>query len=167
MKTLEKKRRKNQLLSPRFERMMTPWTNNLFPFTNEAVNNLLNFRDPFVGDFLEEDSLMPAMNVKEHKKDFAIEFAAPGFDKKDFEVSIEDDVLHVKAEKTEKEEEEEEGFMCKEFNYNSFRRSMNLPESVDLNQKVKATYKDGILKLNLLKNKEITKEAPKKIIEVS
>jgi HSP20 family protein len=168
MTTLIKKRRnRNRLLSPMSERLLTPWNNNFFPFSNQAVRNLLNFEDPFNGDFFDEDSLMPAMNVKEHKNDFAIEFAAPGFTKKDFEVSIEDNVLHVTGEKSEKEEEKEEGFMRKEFSYNSFRRSFTLPESIDLDQKIKATYKDGILNVNLLKKEEAIKGTTKKVIEIA
>jgi len=66
-----------------------------------------------------------------------------------------------------KEEETEDDFMCKEFNYNSFRRTIVLPESVDLNQKIKATYKDGILYVKLLKKEEAVKKIDKKIIEVS
>ena len=107
------------------------------------------------------------MNVKEHKGDYAIEFAAPGFTKKDFEVTIEDNVLHVTGEKKEEQEEKDENFMRKEFSYNSFRRSMTLPESVDLNQKVKATYKDGILNVNLLKKEGAVKKISKKIVEVA
>jgi len=167
MTTLVRKRNQDRLLAPRYERLFTPWNNNFFPFGNDVVRDLLNFRDPFIGDYLDVESLMPAMNIKENKDHFEIDFAAPGFTKKDFEVSIEDNVLHVTGEKTMKEEETEEGFMCKEFNYNSFRRSIILPESVDLNQKVKATYKDGILMVNLLKKVEAIKEIPKKIIEVS
>ena len=167
MTTLVRKSNRNRLLSPRYERLFTPWNNNFFPFGNDVVRDLLNFRDPFIGDYLDVESLMPAMNIKEDKKHFEIEFAAPGFTKKDFEVSIEDNILHVSGEKTIKEEEKEEGFMCKEFNYNSFRRSLILPEKVDLKQKVKAIYKDGILKVNLLKKEEAIKEIPKKIIEVS
>jgi len=166
MTTLMKKRERNRLLNPRYERMFTPWSNNFFPFGSE-VRNLLDLKDPFIGDFLDVDSLIPAMNIKEHKNDFAIEFAAPGYTKKDFEVSIEDNVLHVTAEKSMKEEETEDDFMCKEFNYNSFRRTIVLPESVDLNQKIKATYKDGILYVKLLKKEEAVKKIDKKIIEVS
>lgn len=164
MTTLIKKR--NKLLTPRYERMFTPWTNNFFPF-NDPLRNLLDIENPFIGDFLEEDSLLPAMNVIEHEKDFEIDFAAPGFNKKDFEVSIEEDVLHITGEKSEKKEEENKGFMRKEFSYNSFRRSIILPESVDFNQKVKATYKDGILSINLLKKVEAKKGTSKKVIEVS
>lgn len=168
MTSLTKKRKsRNQLLSPRYERLFTPWNNNFFPFGGESLRNFLNFDDPFIGDFLEEDSLLPAVNVKEHKNDYAIEFAAPGFTKKDFEVSIEDNVLHVTGEKSEEQEEKDENFMRKEFSYNSFRRSLSLPESVDLNQKIKATYKDGILYVNLLKKVEAVKGTSKKIVEVA
>jgi len=168
MTSLTKKRKtRNRLLTPRYERLLTPWNNNFFPFGNESLRNFLDFEYPFIGDFLEEDSLLPAMNVKEHKGDFAIEFAAPGFTKKDFEVSIEDNILHVTGEKTEEQEEKEENFMQKEFNYNSFRRSITLPESVDLNQKVKATYKDGILYVKLLKKEEAKNGTSKKIVEVA
>ena len=42
---------------------------------------------------------------------------------------------------------------------------MRLPESINLDKKIKAIYKDGILKFNLLK-KEEAKVLPKKVIEI-
>ena len=173
MTTLIKRKRRNRL-TPWDNSILTPWWNSkplsplshrIFSSRFDNLPNLLRFDDVFKDDFLEEDSLMPAMNVKENKDDFEIEFAAPGFDKKDFEVSIEDNVLHVYGKKSEKEEQEDEDYSCKEFSYRSFNRSSSLPDSVDLNQEVKATYKKGILKLNLLK-KEEAKEVPIKVIEV-
>ena len=140
--------------------------NRLFPsWNNESLKNFLSSDDFFNNDFFEEDSLMPAMNVMEHDNDFEIEFAAPGFSKKDFEVSIKDNVLNVCGEKKVEKEEKEEDYTRKEFSYNSFKRSLSLPKSVNADQDVKATYKNGILKLNLHK-KEEAKEQPKKVIEV-
>ena len=140
--------------------------NRLFPsWNNESLKNFLSNDDFFNNDFFEEDSLMPAMNVKEHEDDFEIEFAAPGFSKKDFEVTITDNILNVCGEKKEEVEEKEEDYTRKEFSYNSFKRSFSLPKSVNADQDIKATYKNGILKLNLLK-KEEAKEPPKKVIEV-
>lgn len=140
--------------------------NRLFPtWTNDSLKNFLSNDGFFNHDFLEEDSLMPAMNVKEHDKDFEIEFAAPGFSKNDFEVTIDDNILNVSGEKQLEKEEKEEDFTRKEFSYNSFKRSLNLPKSVNTDHEVKATYKNGILKLNLLKKEEAS-EKPKKIIEV-
>lgn len=138
----------------------------LFPsWTNDSLKSFLSSDDFFNNDFFEEDSLMPAMNVKEHDDDFEIEFAAPGFSKKDFEVTIDDNILNVCGEKKKEVEEKEEDYTRKEFSYNSFKRSLSLPKSVNTEQDVKATYKNGILKLNLQK-KEEAKEPPKKVIEV-
>ena len=139
--------------------------NRLFPWTNGGIKSLLNY-DPFFEDgMLAEENFMPAMNVKEHDKDYEIEFAAPGFTKKDFDVSIDGDMLNVCGEKSIENEEKEEDYTRREFSYNSFKRSLKLPSNVNPDKKVKATYNDGILKLNLLK-KEETKTTPKKKIEV-
>lgn len=139
--------------------------NRLFPW-NDGLKNFLSTDEFFSDDFFDEDGLMPAMNVKEHDDDFEIEFAAPGFDKKDFEVTIENDMLHVSGEKSKKEEEKEKGYTRREFSYNSFRRSLKLPASVNPKEDVKAVYKNGILKLKLLK-KEEAKQLPKKVIEIA
>ena len=90
---------------------MTPWSSGpLFPLSNrlftsrlERFPSTIGLDDAFKDDFYEDDSMMPAMNIKEHEKDFEIEFAAPGFDKKDFEITIKDDVLHICGEKSKKE----------------------------------------------------------------
>jgi HSP20 family protein len=137
----------------------------LFPWNNNGLKNFLSSDDFFADDFFVEDGFMPAMNVKEHDKDYEIEFAAPGFDKKDFEVTINDDMLNVCGEKSHKKEEKDEKFTRQEFSYNSFQRTLKLPKNANPNKELKATYKDGILKLNLLK-KEVDKAIPKKLIEV-
>ena len=140
--------------------------NRLFPsWTNDGLKSFLSNDDFLNSDFFEEDSLMPAMNVKETEDDFEIEFAAPGFSKKDFEVTIDDHILNVCGEKKHEEEQKDDGYTRKEFSYNSFKRSLNLPKSVNTDQDVQAIYKNGILKLNLLK-KEEAKEQPKKVIKV-
>ena len=173
MTTLMKRRRKRNGLSPFENQLLTPWSNSLLRpwgsrlFTSN-LNNLVRFDDIFNDDFFENDSLMPAVNVKEHEQDFEIEFAVPGFNKKDFEVTIEEDVLHVSGEKELESEEKDDDYSSKEFSYKSFKRSMMLPPSIDLDQDIKAVYKNGILKVKLLKEEEaIEQESPKKVIEVS
>ncbi len=138
----------------------------LFPsWANDSLKSFLSSDDFFNNDFFEEDSLMPVMNVKEHDDDFEIEFAAPGFSKKDFEVTINDNILNVSGEKKQELEEKEEDYTRKEFSYNSFKRSLTLPKTVNTDQDIKATYKNGILTLNLHKNEE-AKEQPQRVIEV-
>ena len=139
--------------------------NRLYPWGDTGLKSFLGSDEFFNNDFFDEDGLMPAMNVKEHKEDFEIEFAAPGFNKKDFEVTIDNDMLNVCGEKTRESQEKNEDFTRKEFSYNSFKRSLKLPNTVKTDQDIKATYKNGILKLNLLK-KEEAKVPPKKVIEV-
>lgn len=107
----------------------------------------------------------PAVNIKETGKDFALEFAAPGFKKEDFKVNVDNNVLTITAEKEEEKNEENRRFTRKEFSYNSFSRSFTLPENVNT-EKIDAGYKDGILTLNVPK-KEETKTLPKKEIKVA
>ncbi|WP_338359478.1 Hsp20/alpha crystallin family protein [Yeosuana marina] len=174
MTTLKKHRKQseltpfeNRLLTPWSNSFLRPWKNRLFRTDIEDLSNLLRFDDVFKDDFFEDDSLMPAMNIKEHKEDFEIELAIPGFNKKDFNVDIEEDILHVSGEKEIEKDEKEGKYSRKEFSYKSFKRSMMLPTSVDLEQDVKATYKNGVLKIKLLKKEEVIKnEHSKKIIEV-
>lgn len=139
--------------------------NRFFPWTNEDLKSFLSNDDFFSNDFLEEDSLMPAMNVKEHDTDYEIEFAAPGFSKNDFEVTIDDNVLNVTGEKKKEKEAKDEEFTRREFSYSSFKRSLSLPKSVNMDQDLKATYQDGILKLKLQKKEEL-KDQSKRVIEI-
>lgn len=122
--------------------------------------------DMFDDDFFDNGKLMPPMNVKETEKTFDIELAIPGFTKEEIEVSLENDVLHVSAEK-EKEtvEEDVEGYTRKEFSYNSFERKIKVPNTVNQDKEVKATYNNGLLNLQLTKAK-VAKELPKKKIAI-
>jgi len=137
--------------------------NRLFPWSNDRLKNYLSSDEFFNDDLFSEESLMPAMNIKDHEKNIEIEFAAPGFSKKDFEVTIEDNILHVCGEKSKEEEEKEDDFTRKEFSYNSFKRSLKLPDTIKDEAKIKAVYKNGILKLNLPKKEMVRKEPLKKI----
>jgi HSP20 family protein len=108
---------------------------------------------------------MPRVNVTESGKDFLVEMAAPGLERKDFKVEVDNDILIISVEKTEEKKEEGKDFSRKEFSYNSFRRSFDLPENTK-GDKIDAKYVDGILKI-VIPKKEITAEKPKKEIAVS
>jgi HSP20 family protein len=106
---------------------------------------------------------LPAANVKENKDLFEVEMAAPGFDKKDFKVSLNNNILTISAEKEMNKEEEEKNFTRKEFSYTSFSRSFEMPEYVKP-EDIKASYKDGILKLEIPKKEEFKKITKKEIM---
>ncbi len=109
--------------------------------------------------------LMPDANIVENEKDFRIELAAPGLEKKDFKIEVSNGILSVSAEKEKEEKEEKENYRRREFSYNSFSRSFALPDN-SLPDKIDAKYENGILRLSLPK-KEVTVSKPKKEIKVS
>lgn len=153
------------LIKTNKRKRLFPLSSNPTQWYSNPFRNFLNYDDLFNDDFFEDDSLLPAMNVKENDDHLEIEFAAPGFSKDEFEITIENDILHVSGERSEEKEEKNEDYSRKEFNYNSFKRSIKLPVNINIESKIKATYKRGILKLNLLKVKEVKKEI-EKIIEI-
>ena len=106
---------------------------------------------------------VPAVNVLEDPDNFKIEVAAPGLDKKDFKIDLDNNVLTISSEKEYKHEDEKEGkFMRREFAYASFKRSFTLPESVDAD-KIKANYKEGLLYINIPKREEAKQKPPRQI----
>ncbi len=140
--------------------------NRKMPWFDRELSQFFDVNDFFKDDFWTMPvKNQPALNIKETDNAFEIELAAPGLEKKDFKISIDDGYLNISAEKTVTDEEENETYARKEFSYNSFRRSLMLPDTV-LQEDVKAMYKDGILKLNLAK-KEATKINTSKSIEIS
>jgi HSP20 family protein len=113
------------------------------------------FNDNFWPRFLDGDrnyanSNVPAVNVEESDKEFQIEVAAPGLDKKDFKVNIEENVLTISSSKESSTEEKEKGYLRREFNYNSFSRSFTLPENTDAT-KINASHKNGVLNISIPK----------------
>lgn len=140
--------------------------NNRLPWFNAELSNFFDSEDLFRDNFWNKSIInQPALNIQETEDAFNIELAAPGLSKEDFKVSIDDGYLNIQSETSSEKEEEEENYTRKEFNYSSFKRSLLLPESVEQDD-VKATYKDGILKLNLAKQEQ-AKVHTSKAIEVS
>ncbi len=126
------------------------------------------FFDDFLGrDWFNQDTgaTMPAVNISEDGEAYHVELAAPGMNKKDFNVTLEDQKLTIAYEKEDKAEEKESGYTKREFNYTSFRRSFMLPKLVE-HDKIRGEYKDGILHLNIPKREE-AKKKPSRLIEIS
>lgn len=101
---------------------------------------------------------MPAVNVEETDKEFVIDVAAPGIEKKDFKVSVDNDVLNISSSKESNKEEKGDAFLRREFNYNSFSRSFTLPENTDAS-KIKASHKNGVLTISIPKEEVVVRKA--------
>lgn len=140
------------------------------PFGNLIISDFFDSDPIFENrlwntDFFNGKSQEPALNIKETDDAYQVELAAPGFSKKDFQVTIDDGRLNISAEKSQSKEEEEENYTRKEFSYNSFEKHLQLPDSVK-DENVKAKYKDGILSFDLIK-KEETKAKKPKVVEIA
>lgn len=136
------------------------------PLIDRGIPTWFETSDLFDDDLFENGKSIPPMNVKESDTSFDIELAIPGFSKDEIEVSLENDVLQVSALK-EKEtvEEDVEGYTRKEFSYNSFERKIKVPNTVNQDKEVKATYNNGVLNLQLAKD-EVAIDQPKKKIAI-
>jgi HSP20 family protein len=103
---------------------------------------------------------MPAVNIREDEKDYFLELAVPGIDKKDLKIDIDEDVLTISSEHKNESEEKQEGYTRREFSYSSFARSFYIPDNVN-KENINANYKDGVLIVSFPKQEDkrkITKE---------
>ena len=101
------------------------------------------------------------VNIKETEKDYSIDVVAPGFEKADFKVNLDQDVLTISAERKNETKNEGEKEIRREHSYRSFKRSFTLDEKIDA-AGIEAKYVNGILRLNLPKKEEV-KTASKEI----
>jgi len=99
----------------------------------------------------------PAVDIVEKDNAFEITAELPGLDAKNIELSLSDDVLTIKGEKKEEKEEKTKDRYVSERRYGSFRRSVQLPASVDAG-KIEANYRSGILTVTLPKSAEAQKK---------
>ena len=102
------------------------------------------------------------VNVKETEKSYQLEVIVPGFEKADFKINLEQNLLTISAEKKEEVREENEKQIRREYSYRSFKRSFTLDEKTDATN-IEASYINGVLKLNLPK-KEVVKPSVTQIV---
>jgi len=134
--------------------------NLLNKFFNTELDNWSN------NNFSDLDTTLPSINIKENEDAYVVDVAAPGFEKEDFNIELDHDVLTISTQVKEETESKEGGkFTRKEFSYKSFKRSFTLPELVE-DEKIGATYTNGILSINIPK-KEEAKPKPIKQISIS
>ena len=132
------------------------------------------FNDFFDTEWMEKtNATAPAINVVEHDNGYAVEVAAPGMTKEDFNVHIDEEnnlVISMEKKTESKEEnnkdEKKDGrYLRREFSYTKFQQTMILPDDVD-KEKIGAHVENGVLNITLPKFTEAEKEKAKKFIDV-
>ncbi len=104
--------------------------------------------------------MLPSVNISDGKKEYKMQIALPGFDKKDVNIELKNNCVILTSEKKYENEEKDKNWLRKEYSYSSFRRIFRLPEGTDEN-KIKAKMKNGVLSLTIGKKKEFVNENKK------
>lgn len=123
--------------------------------TNYFPTNMGGLLERFFNDSLydntQDNNFVPAVDILESDKSYELQFAVPGFDKDNFELGVDDNVLTVSGERKYEDEKSGKTFKSVRTSYGSFRRSFTLPENVDAS-KIEANYKNGILEVVIPKD---------------
>ena len=135
---------------------LIPWRGEIDRLRNEMERLYDRFFDlrPF-RRFTEEGEWMPSVDVSETAKEIIVNAEIPGVEAKDIDVNLAGDVLTIRGERKREHTEKEENFHRIERSYGSFSRSLQLPSDVD-GDKIKASYKKGVLRISLPKTKKTT-----------
>lgn len=131
------------------------------PFRNlmgiqDEMNRLFDFslgRLPSDCMGLFEGEWAPAVDVYEDENKVVVKAELPGMTDKDIDVNILNNTLIIKGEKKKEEEKKEQSYYRLERSYGAFQRSITLPSHVAAD-KVKASFKNGILEIELPKKEE-------------
>lgn len=131
---------------------LTKRSNNPIQSWFQDMNSLI---DKYSRDLSFDDDLnlgvSPKIEVRETDKGYFVRAEVPGMEEKDLDISLNENNLVIRGERKSEKKEEDKSHFFSEFKYGSFYRSIPLDEEVDENN-VNATYKNGILNIEIKKN---------------
>ena len=140
------------------------WKNNngLVPKTFDSI-----FDEIWKNDLFDRHvpSISASVNITESADEYGIEVIAPGLSKKDFKISIDNDVMSIEGSRSVEKEEKERKFIRKEFGFRAIKRTFHIPEDVNADE-IKVNYSNGVLTIGLPK-KEEAKKAPVRELKIS
>lgn len=121
------------------------------------------FADPF---FTEHESKIMKTDIKEKKDKYLIDVELPGYQKENIKMDVEDGYLTIHAEINSDNEEKEEGkFVRRERYVGSCSRSFYVGNEIK-SEDIKASFKNGMLKIEIPKKEEKKKLSEKKYIQI-
>ncbi|MCD6046101.1 MAG: heat-shock protein [Gammaproteobacteria bacterium] len=140
-----------------------PKHNPFWPLQNALDNAMSEFYgwfEPFnfPTERFENILLHPAIDIVDSEDQFKVEAEMPGMGEEDVQVSINNNVLTIKGEKTTSKQDKSKNYRMREISYGSYERSVLLPDTVDVD-KAKASFKKGMLWVVLPKKPESTKKS--------
>ncbi|MGB5156312.1 Hsp20/alpha crystallin family protein [Desulfobacterium sp. N47] len=124
---------------------------------NRIFDDVMRSKD--VEDDVNLCTWKPAVDIYNDNGSINIKAELPGVDKKDVSVDIKDNTITIKGERIINNQTKEENYYRRERKSGSFYRAFTLPYAVNADS-VKAKFKDGMLKIEILKPEE---EKPRQI----
>ena len=129
---------------------------NIISTRSRVDNNINNMLDAFFGYIptskstysIKKVSTIPLANVIEKDSGYEINLAAPGLNREDFSLSVKNGILTVSSES---QVANKTNGKFNEFNFNTFKRSWQLPEETNV-ESITANYKAGILEISIPTN---------------
>ncbi|MBN2676223.1 MAG: Hsp20/alpha crystallin family protein [Alphaproteobacteria bacterium] len=142
-----------------------PRRRELSPFGSlrSDINRLFDdFFSPFnISEFPSSKAIFqPRMDIVETDKEYEVKVDLPGMKEKDVNVEIHDGLLTIEGEASEEKEDKQKNYHLCERQYSSFHRSVSISKDVD-EEKAEASFKDGVLTVNLPKKEEAQKTVRK------
>lgn len=127
----------------------------------DSINKL--FQDAFSRANIDEDFALsawkPVVDIFDKDDAIAIHAELPGVKKEDVAIEVKDNVLTLRGERTESKEIKEDKYYRKERTFGSFHRAFTLPAAVNPDS-IRATFKDGVLEIEIPKPEE---QKPKQV----
>ena len=126
------------------------------------------FDDFFDNEWMKKtNATAPAINVIETDTAYKVEVGAPGMNKEDFNVHVDENgnlviAMEKKVENKEEDKEKKGRYLRREFSYTKFQQTLILPEDVEKDT-INASMNDGVLSIELPR---ITHEPQKKIAKI-
>jgi HSP20 family protein len=123
---------------------------------HNSINRMFNdFFSPTVSndEALSVRGWNPVVDIYENEENIVIKAELPGVAKKDMAIDVKGRVLTLKGERSTDNEVKEDNYYRQERYYGKFERCFTLPVEIDP-EKIKADYKDGVLKIDIPKAEE-------------
>ena len=127
------------------------------------------FDDFFDNEWMKKtNATAPAINVIESDTEYKVEVAAPGMNKEDFNIHVDESgnlVIAMEKKSEKKEEDKKSRYLRREFSYTKFQQTLILPEDV-VKDTINASMNDGVLNIELQRKTPEAKSNITKVIEI-
>ena len=118
------------------------------------MNDFFNELPSSLGKTVRQDVFaFPPVNIQEKPAAYYLQLAVPGFEKTDFNIKLENNLLTISAAKKEETKDDTAKGIRNEFSVKTFKRSFTVDEKID-STNINAKYENGILSVELPKKEQ-------------